>query len=101
MPFPLTEWAAVFTLPCPIRTGVHVDEVAERGLLWAHYCILREFVYFPPEVLYQAQRLHTHDTDNHDHNDKHHTNYKNKRSKPIINAPSARQTLAVTIHNPS
>jgi hypothetical protein len=27
-----------------------------RGLLWAHYRIIREFAYFDPEVLYQAQR---------------------------------------------
>jgi hypothetical protein len=50
MPFPITEWSAVFTGPCPIHQDGHTSE---RGLIWAHYRIIREFVHFDPEVLAQ------------------------------------------------
>ena len=50
LPFPLSEWAAVFTDPCPLYPGGHKTE---RGLIWAHYRIFREFAYFDPVVLSQ------------------------------------------------
>lgn len=50
LPFPLTEWSAVVTDPCPLW---HNGHKAERGLLWAHYRILREFIYFDPIILSQ------------------------------------------------
>jgi hypothetical protein len=51
LPFELTEWAAVFTLACPLYPNGHRTE---RGLLWAHYRILREFAYFDPLLLHQV-----------------------------------------------
>ena len=50
LPFPLTEWAAVFTDPCPLFPEGHKTE---RGLIWAHYRIFREFSYFDPVILSQ------------------------------------------------
>jgi hypothetical protein len=49
-PFPLTHWSAVFTNPCPIFQDAHASE---RGLVWAHYRIIREFTHFDREVLAQ------------------------------------------------
>jgi hypothetical protein len=51
LPFPLTEWAAVFTSACPIYPNGHRTE---RGLVWAHYRIMREFAYFDPVLLHQV-----------------------------------------------
>lgn len=48
LPFPLTRWAAVFTNPCPLYPGGHKTE---RGLIWAHYRIFREFSFFDPILL--------------------------------------------------
>lgn len=50
LPFPLTEWSAAFTQPCPIFPNGHKTE---RGLSWAHYRIWREFAFFDPEILLQ------------------------------------------------
>jgi hypothetical protein len=50
IPFPLTQWSAVFTSPCPIFADAHASE---RGLVWAHYRIIREFTHFDREVLAQ------------------------------------------------
>ena len=48
LPFPLTEWAAVFTSACPLYPDGHKTE---RGLVWAHFRIMREFSYFDPVLL--------------------------------------------------
>lgn len=54
MPFPITEWAAVFTSPCPMYPNGHKTE---RGLIWAHYRIFREFSYFDPVVLDKLEKF--------------------------------------------
>ncbi len=54
LPFPLTEWAGVFTGPCPLYPNGHKTE---RGLIWAHYRIFREFAYFDPALLTRLSRL--------------------------------------------
>lgn len=51
LPFEVSEWAPVFTLPCPHYPNGHRTE---RGLLWAHYRIVREFAYFDPVLLHQV-----------------------------------------------
>jgi hypothetical protein len=48
LPFQLTEWAAVFVHPCPLFPYGHKTE---RGLMWAHYRIIREFAHFDPVLL--------------------------------------------------
>jgi hypothetical protein len=50
LPFQLTEWAGVFTGPCPLYPNGHKTE---RGLIWAHYRIILEFLYFDPVILNQ------------------------------------------------
>jgi len=54
LPFPLTEWAAVFTNPCPLYPNGHKTE---RGLIWAHYRIFREFAYFDPILLAKLRKI--------------------------------------------
>ena len=49
LPFPLTEWAAVFTLPCPTQPAD--THKSERGLSWAHYRIWKEFAFFDPDLI--------------------------------------------------
>jgi hypothetical protein len=51
LPFPVTVWAPVFTTACPIYPNGHGTE---RGLVWAHYRIIREFAFFDPFLLHQA-----------------------------------------------
>jgi hypothetical protein len=51
LPFPLTHWSAVFVHPCPIFPYGHKTE---RGLMWAHFRIIREFAYFDPVLLAKA-----------------------------------------------
>ncbi len=48
LPFNLTRWSAVFTGPCPHFRHGHRTE---RGLMWAHYRIWRDFIYFDPDVM--------------------------------------------------
>jgi hypothetical protein len=53
LPFNLTHWSAITAGPCPhYPTGHKV----ERGLLWAHYRIWRDFVFFDEDVLLQANQ---------------------------------------------
>jgi len=47
-PFPVVEWPAVYTRPCPYSRHVHKTE---RGLGLAHYQIWLDFIYFDPDVL--------------------------------------------------
>lgn len=54
LPFPLTEWAGVFTGPCPLYPNGHRTE---RGLIWAHYRIFREFAYFDPALLARLNKM--------------------------------------------
>ena len=54
LPFPLTEWAAVFTSACPLYPDGHKSE---RGLVWAHYRIFREFSYFDPILLTKLRKV--------------------------------------------
>ena len=54
LPFPLTEWAAVFMSPCPSYPNGHKTE---RGLIWAHYRIIREFSYFDPVLLSKLSKV--------------------------------------------
>jgi hypothetical protein len=51
LPFPLTHWSAVYVHPCPIFPYGHKTE---RGLMWAHFRIIREFAYFDPVLLAKA-----------------------------------------------
>lgn len=53
LPFELTQWPAAFTSPCPIQPDS--THKSERGLLWAHYRIWREFIYFDQELLEMAE----------------------------------------------
>jgi hypothetical protein len=48
MPFPVIEWPAVFTRPCPSNSNGHKSE---RGLALAHYQIWLDYLYFDPDVL--------------------------------------------------
>jgi hypothetical protein len=50
LPFPLIKWNAVYTSSCPLFPNGHATE---RGLIWAHYRIWKEFVYFDQELQYQ------------------------------------------------
>lgn len=43
--FTLTRWTGVYTSPCP---SFPKSEYTERGVLWAHYRIWRDFAYFDP-----------------------------------------------------
>ncbi len=47
-PFPVVEWPAVYTRPCPYSRHVHKTE---RGLGLAHLQIWLDFIYFDPDVL--------------------------------------------------
>jgi len=48
LPFPLSGWPAVFAGPCPSR---HNSHKMERGLMLAHYRVIRDFTYFDPFIL--------------------------------------------------
>ena len=60
LPFPISGWPAIFTGPCPTRHGSHK---MERGLMLAHYRIIRDFTYFDP-VLLLLSRTKDHKTGN-------------------------------------
>ena len=48
LPFPVVHWPPVFSKACPYSASQHKSE---RGLLYAHYQIWLDFVYFDPYVL--------------------------------------------------
>ncbi len=48
LPFNLTKWSSVVTGPCPHYPNGHKSE---RGLIWAHYRIWRDFIHFDADVL--------------------------------------------------
>lgn len=48
LPFELVKWSAVFTTACPHYPTGHRTE---RGLIWAHYRIWREFAHFDETLL--------------------------------------------------
>lgn len=48
LPFPVVEWPALFTKPCPQKRHGHKSE---RGLAFAHLQIWLDFIYFDPDVL--------------------------------------------------
>ena len=45
LPFPIVRWTPVFAGACPYK-----KRSAERGLLYAHYRIWADFIYFDPDV---------------------------------------------------
>lgn len=53
-PFPLVEWPAVFTRPCPQNRHGHKTE---HGLALAHYQIWLDFIYFDRDVLQALERM--------------------------------------------
>lgn len=54
LPFPVVEWPAVFTRPCPqYRVGGHKTE---RGLALAHYQIWIDFIFFDNDVLHALSK---------------------------------------------
>jgi hypothetical protein len=61
LPFNLTKWSAVFTGPCPHYS--HGGHRTERGLMWAHYRIWRDFIYFDPDILSFATDQNKQDKD--------------------------------------
>lgn len=52
MPFPIQEWPAIYAAPCPHTK----NNPRERGLLYAHYQILFDFVYIDSEVLEKSKQ---------------------------------------------
>ena len=48
LPFPTVRWTPVFSGACPYKSN---KRSAERGLLYAHYRIWADFVYFDPDVV--------------------------------------------------
>lgn len=52
-PFPVTEWPAIYTRPCPNFEHGHKTE---RGLALAHYQIWLDFVFFDNDVLDALKR---------------------------------------------
>jgi hypothetical protein len=54
LPFELTSWSPVFTGPCPHFPNGHKTE---RGLIWAHYRIWREFQFFDSILDYRFNHL--------------------------------------------
>jgi hypothetical protein len=48
LPFPLIRWSAIYTLPCPLFPDGHRTE---RGLIWAHYRIWKDFVHFDLDLI--------------------------------------------------
>ena len=52
LPFPVVHWPPVFTKACPFSESQHKSE---RGLLYAHYRIWLDFVYFDNELLHDFQ----------------------------------------------
>jgi hypothetical protein len=53
LPFPVTHWPPVFTKACPFTKHQHRTE---RGLVYAHYQIWLEFVFFDHDVLQNLAR---------------------------------------------
>jgi hypothetical protein len=53
LPFPVTHWPPVFTKACPFTKHQHRTE---RGLVYAHYQIWLEFVFFDHDVLQSLAR---------------------------------------------
>jgi len=53
LPFELARWSSVFTGPCPQWPDGHRTE---RGLIWAHYRIYRDFAFFDPVTSTLAAR---------------------------------------------
>ena len=51
LPFPVVHWPPVFSKACPYSAHQHKTE---RGLLYAHFQIWLDFVYFDPDVLEKA-----------------------------------------------
>ena len=51
LPFDLTRWSAVTAAPCPHYPG---SQSTERGLVWAHYRIWRDFAAFDEDLLARA-----------------------------------------------
>jgi hypothetical protein len=52
LPFPVVHWPPVFTKACPFSDSQHRTE---RGLLYAHYRIWLDFVYFDNELLSESR----------------------------------------------
>lgn len=50
IPFPVDEWPAIYTGPCPNRYQAH----NERGLMYAHYQIIFDFIHFDREILVKS-----------------------------------------------
>jgi hypothetical protein len=48
LPFPLLRWPAVYSLPCPLYPTGHRTE---KGLIWAHYRIWRDFAHFDHDLI--------------------------------------------------
>ena len=53
LPFPVVHWPPVFSKACPHSASQHKSE---RGLLYAHYQIWLDFVYFDPVVLEKSKK---------------------------------------------
>lgn len=53
LPFRLSRWSGMSGLPCPQHPEGHRTE---RGLLYAHFRIWKEFVYFDEDLLSQLSR---------------------------------------------
>lgn len=53
LPFPVVHWPPVFTKACPFSDSQHRTE---RGLLYAHYRIWLDFVYFDNELLDESRK---------------------------------------------
>lgn len=53
LPFELARWSSVSTGPCPQWPDGHRTE---RGLIWAHYRIYRDFAFFDPVTAAIAAR---------------------------------------------
>jgi hypothetical protein len=56
VPFEITRWGGIYSAPCPTMPRAHV---AERGLMWAHYRIWRDFAFIDPilEARYEKWRI--------------------------------------------
>lgn len=53
LPFHLVKWNAIYTISCPLFPGGHPTE---RGLIWAHYRIWKEFIAFDNEIIHYQQQ---------------------------------------------
>jgi hypothetical protein len=54
LPFPVVEWPSLKVASCP-HDDRNKHGTSERGLAWAHYQILLEFVYFDYDVLKEVE----------------------------------------------